>query len=262
MRSMTGMNVSSTNRKGTRKNKKKNSLCKKIVCYLFESFSASFSDLDNAMEMYAQINSDETKDALEWSYDTEFQVQLKFIFPTDSISGFPFINVKLAMDDPKYDSVLGIEGSNYILTVTREYYEDINPDAIFESLRTYLSDDKGVIEFIATDEEQDYNYIISGGILLIDFNPTTSPTAIPTRSPFELGEPIDAVPSLAPTPYIETMVPTGSPTKLSNAASSLLSESLGVDIQLEDDSVIFFFIYFLIVSRNSKFQVLSNWFCK
>ena len=237
------------------------------------------------MEMYAQINSDETKDALEWSYDTEFQVQLKFIFPTDSISGFPFINVKLAMDDPKYDSVLGIEGSNYILTVTREYYEDINPDAIFESLRTYLSDDKGVIEFIATDEEQDYNYIISGGILLIDFNPTTSPTAIPTRSPFELGEPIDAVPSLAPTPYIETMVPTGSPTKyavpslaptpyietmiptgsptkLSNAASSLLSESLGVDIQLEDDSVIFFFIYFLIVSRNSKFQVLSNWFCK
>jgi hypothetical protein len=49
---------------------------------------------------------------------------------------------------------------------------------------------------------------------------------------------------------------------LSNAASSLLSESLGVDIQLEDDSVIFFFIYFLIVSRNSKFQVLSNWFCK
>ena len=236
---------------------------------LYEGFVFNLLNLNKAIIILESINDGSFEETLENNlnenisiYNTEFQVQWIFIFPIDSISSFPFINVKLAMDDPKYDSVLGIEGSNYILTVTREYYEDINPDAIFESLRTYLSDDKGVIEFIATDEEQDYNYIISGGILLIDFNPTTSPTAIPTRSPFELGEPIDDVPSLAPTPYIETMIPTGSPTKLSNAASSLLSESLGVDIQLEDDSVIFFFIYFLIVSRNSKFQVLSNWFCK
>ena len=220
---------------------------------LYEGFVFTLLNLNKAIIILESINDGSFEETLEnnlneniWIYNIEFQVQWIFIFPTDSISGFPFINVKLAMDDPKYDSVLGIEGSNYILTVTREYYEDINPDAIFESLRTYLSDDKGVIEFIATDEEQDYNYIISGGILLIDFNPTTSPTAIPTRSPFELGEPIDDVPSLAPTPYIETMIPTGSPTKLSNAASSLLSESLGVDIQLEDDSVpwvIFFFFF-------------------
>jgi hypothetical protein len=211
MRSITGKMVSTTNREAQEKNKK-NSLCKKIVCYLFESFSVSFSDLDNAMETYAQMDSDETKSALENSLNDDvimnyyISTQWSFIIDEDSMASMTpeqlIDQMTLSLDDPNFVVTLDMsDPSSPLLIVAKKYEDGDNLDEIHDLVENIISTDIGIV----VESDLNYGFVVDGNIATV-----------------------------------------------SSAASSAVSESLGIDFELQDDSVIFCVVFFSFFFQSHK----------
>ena len=164
----------------------------------------SFSDLDNAMEMYAQMDSDETKAALESSLDDNvimnyyISTQWSFIIDEDSMDSMTpeqlIDQMTLSLDDPNFVVTLDMsDPSSPLLIVAKKYEDGDNLDGIHDFAADIISTDVG----IAVKSDLNYGFVVDGNIATV-----------------------------------------------SSAASSTVSESLGIDFELQDDSVIFFSFVF------------------
>ena len=165
----------------------------------------SFSDLDNAMEMYAQIDSDETKDALESSLDGDVVMNYyitthwSFIIDEESMDSMTpeqlIDQMTLSLEDPSFVVTLDMSDPlSPLLIVSKKYEDGDNLDDIHDLAANIISTDVGIV----VESDLNYGFVVDGNIA----------TA-------------------------------------SSAASSAVSESLGIDFELQDDSVIFFSFFFL-----------------
>jgi hypothetical protein len=187
------------------KTKQKNNSHFNKIFFFFESFALSFSDLNNAIEMYANIQSDETKDALESSLDGDvimnYSISTHWIFVIDkdsmgSITPEQLIDaIQLFLYDPNFVVTLDIsDPSSILFTLTKKYEDYDDLDEIYDLFANILSNNFG---FTLIESDENYSFIVDGNIAIVE--PTSS------------------------------------------AISFLVSESLGIDFKLEEDSVIFFF---------------------
>ena len=168
----------------------------------------SFPDVNKAIEMFEQIQSNETKNALETSLDADammnYYISTRWLFIIDKDS-MSFITPKhfidemtLGLDDPSFTVTLDFsDPSSILLEVTKQYGEDVNPGEIYALIATILLRDLG---FPLIESDLSYDFVVDGNI-----------EVIPT---------------------------------FSSSVSSSLSQSLGGDFQLEDDSVIFCCCFF------------------
>ena len=177
----------------------------------------SFSDLDNAMEMYAQIDSDETKAALESSLDGNvimnyyISTQWSFIIDEDSMDSITpdqlIDQMTLGLDDPNFVVTLDMSDPlSPLLIVAKKYEDGDNLDNIHDLAANIISTDVGIV----VESDLNYGFVVDGNIATV-----------------------------------------------SSAASSAVSESLGIDIELQDDSVIFFSL-FLYSFQIHKMEELSD----
>ena len=177
----------------------------------------SFSDLDNAMEMYAQMDSDETKSALENSLNDDvvmnyyISTQWSFIIDEDSMDSMTpeqlIDQMTLSLDDPNFVVTLDMsDPSSPLLIVAKKYEDGDNLDDIHDLAANIISTDVGIV----VESDLNYGFVVDGNI--------------------------------------ETS---------SSAASSTVSESLGIDFELQDDSVIFFVFVFYSLQIH-KIEKLSD----
>ena len=171
----------------------------------------SFSDLDNAMEMYAQIDSDETKAALKSSLDDNvimnyyILTQWSFIIDEDSMDSITpdqlIDQMTLGLDDPNFVVTLDMsDPSSPLLIVAKKYEDGDNLDDIHDLAAKIISTDVGIV----VESDLNYGFVVDGNIEIATF--------------------------------------TGS-------VNSVVSESLGIDFELEDDDSVIFCFDFLILSR-------------
>ena len=178
----------------------------------------SFLDLDNAIEMYGQIQSDETKDALESSLDGDvimnYSISTHWIFVIDkdsmgSITPEQLIDaIQLFLYDPNFVVTLDIsDPSSILLTLTKKYEDSDNLDETHDSFANIFSNNFGLT---LIESDANYSFVVDGNIAIV--------------------QPTSAV------------------------VSSVVSESLGIDFELQDDSVIFFSFFFFILFRYIKLK--------
>jgi hypothetical protein len=182
----------------------------------------SFSDLDNAIEMYGQIQSDETKDALESSLDGDvimnYYISTHWIFVIDkdsmgSITSEQLLDaIQLFSYDPNFTVTLDIsDPSSILLTLTKKYEDSDNLDETHDSFANIFSNNFGLT---LIESDANYSFVVDGNIVIV--------------------EPTSAV------------------------ISSLVSDSLGIDFELEEDNVILFFYFFFYM----RYQKISPTFEK
>ena len=185
----------------------------------------SFPDVNKAIEMFEQIQSNETKNALESALDADammnyyISTRWLFIIDKDSMSVITpkhFIDeMTLGLDDPSFSVTLDFsDPSSILLEVTKQYGEDVNPDESYALIATILLRDFG-FHLPLIESDLSYDFVVDGNI-----------EVIPT---------------------------------FSSSVSSSLSQSLGIDFQLEVDSVIFcyFFLIFRHTSNLRYYQIFS-----
>jgi hypothetical protein len=181
---------------------------------LFESFSVSFSDLDNAMEMYAQMDSDETKAGLESSVNDDvimnyyISTQWSFIIDEDSMASMSpqqlIDQMTLRLDDPNFVVTLDMsDSSSPLLIVAKKYEDGDNLDDIHDLAANIISTDVGIV----VESDLNYGFVIDGNIEIATF---------------------------------------------AGYVNSAVSESLGIDFELEDDDSVIFFFEFSILLRYIK----------
>ena len=157
------------------------------------------------MEMYAQIDSDETKDALESSLDDNvimnyyISTQWSFIIDEDSMASMTpeqlIDQMTLGLDDPNFVVTLDMSDPlSPLLIVAKKYEDGDNLDNIHDLAANIISTDMGIV----VESDLNYGFVVDGNIEIATF---------------------------------------------SSSVNSLLSESLGIDFELEDDSVIFFLFF-------------------
>jgi hypothetical protein len=165
----------------------------------------SFLDLDTAIEMYGQIQSDEIKATLESSLNDDvimnYYISTSSLYVIDktsmgSMTPEQLIDVMtLFLYDPSFIVTLDTsDPSSILLTLTKKHEGDDNLGEIYDLFANILSNNFG---FTVIESDANYSFVVDGNIA----------TA-------------------------------------SSAASSAVSESLGIDFELQDDSVIFFSLFF------------------
>jgi hypothetical protein len=159
------------------------------VFLFFESFSVSFSDLDKAIEMYAQIQSDETKVVLESSLNADvimnYYISTSWLYVIDKTSmGLMTPDqlvhmMTLFLGDPSFIVTLDFsDPSSIFLTVTKVYEDDDNLDEIYDLAENIVLNNFG---FTLIDSDLNYLFVVDGNILISTFS-AGSPTNIPTVS--------------------------------------------------------------------------------
>ena len=183
---------------------------KKLLLFFFESFSVSFSDLDTAMEMHGQIQSSETQTALESSLNDDV-IMNYFISTQYSYMIDKNLMGFMTADQLIDDMTLLLDDPSFVVTLD------------FSNLLSILLK---VAKKYEDGDNLDEIYDLAQNILLNDLGFTLIESDL--NYTFVVAGSIEIA-------------------TFSNSVSSSLSQSLGIDFELEEDSVIIFFNFFYFI---------------